>query len=147
MLWLSLMLAPVSTGQVDTRQEGSGFGTHPAVLDNCMQLGPVSGGLGSADDQATGGTRIVGGIAAFLVAPAAQRERSSWAAAERAPAAADGLVCSSHWLLGHEGGRIHLRDLQVSILRPRDVPTSITCTEYDRPVQDGRDAMWVPCIY
>ena len=105
-------------GQVDTRWRAAGFGAHPAVTDNCMQLGPVSGKLGITDEaSAGGGTRVIGGIASFLVAPAADEEQSVWAAAERAPAAADGTVCSSHWLVGAEAMRLQLRDLQVCTIQ------------------------------
>ena len=45
------------TGAIDFEvPKGSGYIAHPAVTDNCMQLGPVSGlaqlGPGSADDNA-----------------------------------------------------------------------------------------------
>ncbi len=105
-----------SAGQVDTSRRASGFGAHPAVVDNCMQLGPVSGRLGLIGEESTAGTRVIGGIGAFLVAPAAREDPSPWAAAERAPAAADGAVCSSHWLTGAEGLRLQLQDLQVCIM-------------------------------
>ena len=111
-----LMLIPAlwhAAGQVDTSRQASGFGAHPAVVDNCMQLGPVSGRLGLTGEESTPGTRVIGGIGAFLVAPAARGCPSAWAAAERAPAAADGTVCSSHWLTGAEGLRLQLQDLQV----------------------------------
>ena len=107
------------TGQVETSQRASGFGAHPAVTDNCMQLGPVSGGLGITDVPSTDGTRVIGGIAAFVVASIAPEERSAWAAAERAPPATDGTVYSSHWLRGAEGMRLQLNNLQVRAGLPR----------------------------
>ena len=52
---------------LERQQKGSGYIAHPAVTDNCMQLGPMTGALeaaGSSDTKST--TRIVVGLAAFL---------------------------------------------------------------------------------
>ena len=65
-----------AAGQVDTSRRASGFGAHPAVVDNCMQLGPVSGRLGLTGEESMLGTRVIGGIRAFLMAPAAHAEPS-----------------------------------------------------------------------
>ena len=53
------------TGEVslDTTVKGSGYIAHPAVTDNCMQLGPIT-----AIDDTQGVdeiTRIVAGLSAF----------------------------------------------------------------------------------
>ena len=114
-----------ATGQADTSRQESGFGAHPAVVDNCMQLGPVSGRLGLPSEESTPATRVIGGIGAFLAAPAVRENPSTWAAAERAPAAADGTVRSSHWLTGAEGLRLQLQDLQVRA-KPRGC-TNLHC--------------------
>ena len=116
-----------AAGQVDTSRRASGFGAHPAVTDNCMQLGPVSGRLGFTGEESTPGTRVIGGIRAFLVAPAACDDPSPWAAAERAPASSDGTVCSSHWLTGVEGLRLQLQDLQVCFRMVQVIHTTHGC--------------------
>lgn len=53
------------TGEVslDTTVKGSGYIAHPAIIDNCMQLGPIT-----AIDDAQGVnevTRVVAGLSAF----------------------------------------------------------------------------------
>lgn len=52
---------------LEQQQKGSGYVAHPAVTDNCMQLGPMTGALEAAGSSAAGGTtRVVAGLAAFL---------------------------------------------------------------------------------
>ena len=52
---------------LERQQKGSGYVAHPAVTDNCMQLGPMTGALEAADSSAAAGTtRVVAGLAAFL---------------------------------------------------------------------------------
>ena len=55
---------------LEQQQRGSGYTTHPAVTDNCMQLGPMTAAL---EPSATSGTtRVVAGLAAFLARCVAQ---------------------------------------------------------------------------
>ncbi len=53
---------------LERQQKGSGYIAHPAVTDNCMQLGPMTGALEAATSSATPNntTRVVAGLAAFL---------------------------------------------------------------------------------
>lgn len=53
---------------LERQQKGSGYVAHPAVTDNCMQLGPMTGALEAAGSSAAAGgtTRVVAGLAAFL---------------------------------------------------------------------------------
>ncbi len=55
------------TAQVtlEAQLKGSGYLGHPAVTDNCMQLGPGTAALGSS--QAHQATRVVAGLGAFSV--------------------------------------------------------------------------------
>lgn len=57
-----------STAEVslEQQQKGSGFIAHPAVTDNCMQLGPMTGALEAANSDTSNTTRVVAGLAAFL---------------------------------------------------------------------------------
>ena len=50
---------------LETQLKGSGYIGHPAVTDNCMQLGPGTAILSSAHVQQA--TRVVVGLSAFLI--------------------------------------------------------------------------------
>ena len=66
---------------LERQQKGSGYIAHPAVTDNCMQLGPMTGALEAAASSAApkNTTRVVAGVAAFL----ARRAHSHWFCAKQ----------------------------------------------------------------
>ncbi len=50
---------------LEAQLKGSGYIGHPAVTDNCMQLGPGTAALSSSQAQQT--TRVVAGLGAFSI--------------------------------------------------------------------------------
>ena len=50
---------------LEAQLKGSGYIAHPAVTDNCMQLGPGTAALDSSNAKHT--TRIVAGLSAYHV--------------------------------------------------------------------------------
>lgn len=51
---------------LEEQSKGSGYVAHPAVTDNCMQLGPITGALEAVQSGIDKGkTRVVAGLAAF----------------------------------------------------------------------------------
>lgn len=51
---------------LEQQQKGAGYIAHPAVTDNSMQLGPMTGALeGGAAAAKSGTTRVVAGLAAY----------------------------------------------------------------------------------
>ena len=92
-----------------------GYTAHPAVSDNCIQLGPATG-LEGQDPDAVMTTRVVGGMAAFRAQPY-DRQGPSWTATERAPANAANSIMTSHWMRSGLGpSSLTICDLEVSIL-------------------------------
>ena len=98
---------------------GSGFHAHPAVTDNCMQLGPMLGALQalSADvPRQRDVTRVVAGLAGFFVA--GMPGRGCAAAAADMRAGEDGSVDSCHSLLGGSIRSLAIVNLQVPLMMP-----------------------------
>jgi hypothetical protein len=54
----------VAEVSLEMQHKGSGYTAHPAVTDNCMQLGPMTGLL-EADASSQRKTRVVASLAAF----------------------------------------------------------------------------------
>lgn len=48
---------------LEAQLKGSGYIGHPAVTDNCMQLGPITASQGTSNHE--GVTRVVAGLSAF----------------------------------------------------------------------------------
>lgn len=89
-----------------------GYTAHPAVSDNCIQLGPATG-LEGQDPGAVMTTRVVGGMAAFSARPYNPRG-PNWTATERAPANAANSILTSHWMRsGHEPCNLTICNLEV----------------------------------
>ena len=59
-----LMYRCTAEVSLEQQQRGSGYIAHPAVTDNCMQLGPMTAALEASATSST--TRVVAGLAAFL---------------------------------------------------------------------------------
>lgn len=92
-----------------------GYTAHPAVSDNCIQLGPATGLEGHEPD-AVMTTRVVGGMAAFRALPY-NPHGPNWTATERAPANAANSIMTSHWMRsGHEPCNLTICDLEVQPL-------------------------------
>ena len=102
---------------MELQDRGSGWVAHPAITDNCIQMGPMTGVVealtappGSKIDTAT---RVVGGLGAFC-AQAFPGRGLALTAAQRAPIAADGSISTHHWLMGGGNSRVlSICDLQV----------------------------------
>ena len=102
---------------------GSGFRGHPAVIDNCMQLGPMIGALNDAlaardpsRPQPDKKTRVVGAMAGFHTFGMPQRG-FAFAATEMQPQGPDEEIYTSHWIMGAAGNKtLTIRDLKVSQL-------------------------------
>ena len=104
---------------MELQDRGSGWVAHPAITDNCIQMGPMTGVVealtappGSKVDSAT---RVVGGLGAFH-AQAYPKRGLAMAAAQRAPIASDGSIYTHHWLMGEGDSRVlSISGLQVGL--------------------------------
>lgn len=103
-------------GQVNVERpnRNGGWVANPAVTDNCIQLGPMTGAIEALLGKNTeSATRVVGGVAAFCSQQYPERGQP-FVAAERAPSAADGSIYTSHWLLhARQQPALAIHDLQV----------------------------------
>ncbi|KAK9803996.1 hypothetical protein WJX72_011444 [[Myrmecia] bisecta] len=121
--WLSrLLLLPLPsprheesfhcTGLVDLEQQqkGADYIAHPGITDNCMQLGPATGGLGLTQPLSPA-TRVVAGLAAFHV-QAYPKRGSGHAAMRRSPIGPDRVINTCHWLMGPNGACLSIDNLQ-----------------------------------
>ena len=108
----------VCAGQVSMEQQarGQGFISHPAVIDNCMQLGPALGALDSLASRQPAlraATRVVAGLHAFTAVRFPSRGLA-FAAAEMLPPASKRDVLTSHWLIGDGGQKsLVIRNIEV----------------------------------
>ena len=106
---------------MEQQARGQGFISHPAVIDNCMQLGPALGALDSLASRQQAlrtATRVVAGLHAFTAVRFPSRGLA-FAAAEMLPPAANWDILTSHWLIGSAGQKsLVIRNLEVSHPRP-----------------------------
>lgn len=101
--------------QLDAQDTGCGWIGQPAMTDNALQLGPATGDVGKEDDADV--TRVVAGMAAYLVSEQAPQHGKAWTAVERVPMAAGGTIYTSHWLFTPSGRRCgHVSNLQAKVI-------------------------------
>lgn len=98
---------------LEKQSRGSGFISHPAVVDSCMQMGPAIGALSSRDKtDAKAVTRVVAGLAGFHSVRFPQRS-AAFAASEMLPPGPAGEIYTSHWLIGSAGRKsLAIKDLK-----------------------------------
>ena len=110
---------------LEQRHMDMGYTAHPAVSDNCIQLGPATGMEGQEPDAKMTTTRVVGGMAAFRALPY-NPHGPNWTATERAPANAANSIMTSHWMRsGHEPCNLTICDLEV---QQQHVVVPIVCS-------------------
>ena len=102
---------------LEKKGRGSGFISHPAVVDNCMQMGPAIGALAAkqmlAQEKAV--TRVVAGLEGFHGIKFPDRG-FAFSASEMMPQGANGDIYTSHWLMGISGEKsLTIKDLKVWI--------------------------------
>ena len=99
---------------LEQSRRGSGFINHPAVVDNCMQMGPAIGALASmTEDKSKALTRVVAGLAGFHGVKLPDRHQA-FCASEMMPPGPDEEIYTSHWILGGNGEKaLVIKDLKV----------------------------------
>lgn len=99
---------------LERSRRGSGFISHPAVVDNCMQMGPAIGALASmSEDKSKALTRVVAGLAGFHGSKLPDRHQA-FCASEMMPQGPDGEIYTSHWILGKSGEKaLVIKELKV----------------------------------
>lgn len=118
---------------LERQARGAGFISHPAVIDNCMQMGPGIGVLAAKREEPPL-TRVVAGLAGFQSQRFPQRG-AAFAVAEMLPLLPGGDIYTGHWMLGASGGRsLAIRDLKVAL-------SPISHSQRARAVEQGRSMM------
>jgi acyl carrier protein len=111
----AMVMQPISTSC-----STSGFLSHPAIVDNALQLGPATGDVGKEDDAEV--TRVVAGISAFVVGKSQNNKAKDGfvatpTATERKPMAADGTIITNHWLLSDDkASSVFVMNLQAKVI-------------------------------
>lgn len=107
-------LACAACIDLEKKKRGSGFITHPAVVDNAMQMGPAIGALASmSEDKSKALTRVVAGLSGYHGSKLPDRH-SAFCASEMMPQGPDGEIYTSHWIIGAYGQKsLVIRDLKV----------------------------------
>lgn len=93
---------------------GSGFISHPAVIDNSMQMGPAIGAIfGSKEPAEKAVTRVVAGLEAYHAFKFPDG-KFTVAASDMQPQTSSGDIYTSHWLIGRSAQKaLCITDLKV----------------------------------
>lgn len=112
-----LDLCPAAFVNLEQSRRGAGFISHPAVVDNCMQMGPAIGALASmSEDKSKALTRVVAGLAGFHGTKLPDRHQA-FCASEMMPQGPSGEIYTSHWILAEDREKaLIIKDLKVPFL-------------------------------